>query len=135
MTAHTLPGDRSVLRGTLGPRQPGAKIITPNPASRGETGVKRWLTRTLAWIASLAIIGAAALAAHDAAMRSGIDRVRGAAGHRLDMVGAGLESDLARFEYLPSLLEMTPGVFALLDAPANPALREEVNRYLQGIHA
>ncbi|HSV59913.1 MAG TPA: sensor histidine kinase, partial [Variovorax sp.] len=123
-----------MLRGTLAATLPGAKIITPNAASRGETGVKRWLTRTLAWIASLAIIGAAALAAHDAAMRSGIDRLRGAAGHRLDMVGAGLESDLARFEYLPSLLEMTPSVAALLEAPANPVLRDEVNRYLQGVN-
>lgn len=135
MTAHALPGERSVLHGTLGPRQPGAKIITPNAASRGRTGVKRRLTRTLAWIASLAIIGAAALVAHEAAMRSGIDRLRAVAGHRLDMVGVGLESDLARFEYLPSLLEMTPSVFALLDSPANAALRGEVNHYLQGINA
>jgi len=124
-----------MLRGTLAVTLHGDKIITPNAANRGKTGVKRWLTRTLAWIASLAIIGAAALAAHDAAMRSGIDRMRDAAGHRLDMVGAGLESDLARFEYLPSLLETTPSVFALLDAPTHPALRDEVNRYLQGVNA
>ena len=134
MIAYLLPRERGMLRGTLAPTLPGAKIITPNAANRGETGVKRWLTRTLTWIASLAIIGAAALAAHEAAMRSGLDRLRGAAGHRLDMVGAGLESDLARFEYLPSLLEMTPSVFALLDAPANPALRDQVNRYLQGVN-
>jgi two-component system, NtrC family, C4-dicarboxylate transport sensor histidine kinase DctB len=91
--------------------------------------------RVLGWIASLVIIAATAAAAHDAAMRSGLERLRNAAGHRLDMVSAGLESDLARFEYLPSLLEMTPSVFALLDAPAHPALRDEVNRYLQGINA
>ena len=81
------------------------------------------------------IIAATAVAAHDAAMRSGLERLRDGAGHRLDMVSAGLESDLARFEYLPSLLEMTPSVFALLDAPTDPALRDEVNRYLQGINA
>ena len=134
MNAYSLPREWGMLRGTLVPTLPGAKIITPNAASRGETGVKRRLTRILAWIAALAIIGAAALAAHDAAMRSGIDRLRGAAGHRLDMVGAGLESDLARFEYLPSLLEMTPSVAALLEAPANPVLRAQVNRYLQGVN-
>ncbi len=87
------------------------------------------------WIASLAVIAAAALSAHDVAMRSGLDRLRDSAGHRLDMVGAVLESDLARFEYLPSLLEMTPSVFALLDAPSDITLRDEVNRYLQGINA
>src|SRR5688500_19705576 len=100
-----------------------------------ETGVQRFPVRVLGWIAALAIIAAAALAGHDAALRSGLERLREAAGHRLDMVSAGLESDLARFEYLPSLLEMTPSVFALLDAPGNPALRHELNRYLQGINA
>jgi two-component system, NtrC family, C4-dicarboxylate transport sensor histidine kinase DctB len=91
--------------------------------------------RALRWIASLAIIAIAALAGHDIAMRTGLERLSEAAGHRLGMVGAGLESDLGRFDYLPSLLEMTPQVFALLDAPANTALRDEVNRYLQGVNA
>jgi two-component system C4-dicarboxylate transport sensor histidine kinase DctB len=91
--------------------------------------------RVLGWIAALVIIAATAVAAHEAAMRSGLERLREAAGHRLDMISAGLESDLARFEYLPSLLEMTPSVFALLDSPASPALRDEVNRHLQGINA
>jgi len=136
MTAHAYPGEGGELRGTLEPSlQGGATIITPNAARRAETGVKRRPIRVWGWIASLAIIAAAALSAHDAAMRSGLDRLRDAAGHRLDMVGVGLESDLARYEYLPSLLEMTPGVFALLAAPGNPVLRDEVNRYLQGINA
>ena len=90
--------------------------------------------RALGWVAALAIITASVLAGHALAMRSGLERLREAAGHRLDMVGAGLESDLARFEYLPSLLEMTPGVFSLLAAPDNQILRDEVNRYLQGIN-
>jgi two-component system, NtrC family, C4-dicarboxylate transport sensor histidine kinase DctB len=91
--------------------------------------------RALRWIASLAIISIVALAGHDIAIRAGLERLGEAASHRLDMVGASLESDLGRFEYLPSLLEMTPQVFALLDAPANTALRDEVNRYLQGVNA
>ncbi len=91
--------------------------------------------RPLGWLAALVIVTAFVLAGHALAMRSGLERLREAAGHRLDMVGAGLESDLARFEYLPSLLEMTPGVFALLADPDNPSLRNEVNRYLQGINA
>jgi len=124
VTAGVYLGERGTLRGTLASSLHGARIIISNAARR-----------TLGWIASLAIIAAAALAGHDVALRSGLERLRDAAGHRLDMVSAGLESDLARFEYLPSLLEMTPSVFALLDAPANPALRDEVNRYLQGVNA
>ncbi|HSV46462.1 MAG TPA: ATP-binding protein [Ramlibacter sp.] len=116
---------QAMLHGTLIRSFQGAAIIT----------LPRSIIRMLGWMASLAIIAAAAFVAHDVALRSGLERVRGAAEHRLAMVGAGLESDLARFEVLPSLLEMTPSVFALLDAPANPALRDEVNRYLQGINA
>ncbi|TXT20942.1 MAG: two-component system NtrC family C4-dicarboxylate transport sensor histidine kinase DctB [Gallionellaceae bacterium] len=87
------------------------------------------------WIAAIAIITAAALAGYAVAMRNGHERLRNAAEHRLDMVGVGLENDLARYEYLPSLLEMMPGVFALLADTGNPVLRDEVNRYLQGINA
>src|SRR5450631_3244359 len=93
------------------------------------------MRRALGWFAALAIIAASAMTSYSMAMRSGIDRLREAAQHRLDMVGAGLESNLARFEYLPSLLERTPSIFALLDAPGDGILRDEVNRYLQGINA
>lgn len=113
----------------------GVEIITPTASHRTNSGLKRSRVRVLGWIAALVIIAATAVAGHEAAMRSGLERLREAAGHRLDMISAGLESDLARFEYLPSLLEMTPSVFALLDSPASPALRDEVNRHLQGINA
>ncbi len=97
--------------------------------------MKKTTRRALGWIVAIAIITAAALAGHAAAMHSGLERLRDAAGHRLDMLGVGLESDLARYEYLPSLLEMTPGIFALLADPGNPIVRDEANRYLQGINA
>ena len=61
--------------------------------------------------------------------------LREAAEHRLDMLATGLDADLARFDYLPALLEMTPVVPALLDAPADPQLRDAVNRYLDGVNA
>ena len=51
------------------------------------------------------------------------------------MLATALDADLARFEYLPALLEMTPVVPALLDAPADAALRDAVNRYLDGVNA
>lgn len=97
--------------------------------------MKRATRRLLFWGGTLLIIATAALAGHAFAMQSGLERLRIAAQHRLDMVAAGLESDLARLEYLPSLLEMTPGVFALLDAPHDAARRDELNHYLQGVSA
>jgi two-component system, NtrC family, C4-dicarboxylate transport sensor histidine kinase DctB len=100
-----------------------------------ENWMKRQARRAAGWIGALVLILAAALAGYQVALRAGLERVREAAAHRLDMVAAGLESDLARFEYLPSLLEMSPAVLALLDAPRDEALRDAVNRYLQGVNA
>ncbi|SDP60149.1 two-component system, NtrC family, C4-dicarboxylate transport sensor histidine kinase DctB [Rhodoferax sp. OV413] len=51
------------------------------------------------------------------------------------MLTSNLDADLARFDYLPALLEMTPVVPALLNAPANVQLRDNANRYLNGVNA
>jgi len=96
--------------------------------------VRRWrgLPR---WCAALALVAVAAYAGHEVALHTGIARLSEAAVHRLDMLAGSLDADLARFDYLPALLEMTPVVPALLDAPANPVLREAANRYLNGVNA
>ena len=85
--------------------------------------------------AAIAFTVAAALLANGAAMRAGLERLGDAARHRLDMITAQLDGEQARFGYLPSLLEMSPNVFELLKTPDNAPLRDEVNRYLQGINA
>lgn len=89
----------------------------------------------LALGAALAFTVAAALLVNGAAMRSGLERLGEAARHRLDMITTQLDGEQARFGYLPSLLEMTPTVFELLKTPDDAPLRDEVNRYLQGINA
>lgn len=89
------------------------------------------MKRAWVWFVALALTAGAAVVSHTLAMRSGQKDLREAAGHRLDVMGSGLESELARFEYLPSLLDMTPSIFALLTTPGNSQLRDEVNRYLQ----
>ncbi|MEP6875542.1 MAG: ATP-binding protein [Burkholderiales bacterium] len=81
------------------------------------------------------LIAAAAYAGHRLTMQGGLSRLREAADHRLDMLATGLDADLARFDYLPALLEMTPVVPALLDTPSDGKLRESVNRYLTGVNA
>ena len=87
------------------------------------------------WSCALVAIAAAALVGHEATLRSGLDRLHDTAEHRLDMVWAQLDSQQARFDYLPQLLEMTPAVSNLLEAPTDGPLRDEVNRYLHGINA
>src|SRR5688500_7058429 len=69
------------------------------------------------WCGALALVAAAALAGHEAALQAGMARLREAADHRLDMLATALDADLMRFDYLPALLEMTPIVPALLGTP------------------
>ena len=72
---------------------------------------------------------------HQLALNSGLARLRDAADHRLDMLTSNLDADLARFDYLPALLEMTPVVPALLKDPTSVQLRDNANRYLTGVNA
>ena len=87
------------------------------------------------WGAAIALVAAAAYAGHQLTLQTGLSRLRDAATHRLDMLTTGLDADLARFDYLPALLEMTPAVPALLDTPSDSKLRDSVNRYLNGVNA
>ena len=87
------------------------------------------------WGAALALVAAAAFIGQRIALQTGLSRLQEAADHRLDMLATGLDADLARFDYLPALLEMTPAVPALLDVPTDAAQRDAVNRYLAGVNA
>jgi len=109
-------------------REPPRHIDLPVKTPRRR---RRWLR----WVGAAALVAMAAIAGHHFAMQNGLARLREAADHRLDMLATGLDADLARFEYLPALLEMTPIVPALLRAPSDGALRDAVNRYLDGVNA
>jgi two-component system, NtrC family, C4-dicarboxylate transport sensor histidine kinase DctB len=88
-----------------------------------------------AWAVGLALIAVSAAVAHQVAVRNGLARAHEAAQHRLDLVQTSLDAGLARFEFLPSLLEMNPDVARLLNAQDDALLRDQVNRYLSGINA
>jgi two-component system C4-dicarboxylate transport sensor histidine kinase DctB len=90
----------------------------------------------LAWSsACAALVAACAFTGHRLAWRSGLATLQEQAQHRLDLVTTGLDAQLARFDYLPSLLETTPQVLQLLRAPRDEALRHDVNATLRGINA
>jgi len=113
------------------------RMISREPPRHIDLPVKtpRRRRRWLRWVGAAALVAMAAIAGHHFAMQNGLARLREAADHRLDMLATGLDADLARFEYLPALLEMTPIVPALLRAPSDGALRDAVNRYLDGVNA
>ena len=108
------------------------RVDSPAESSRRWRGLPRWC-------AAAALVAAAAYIGYQVALQTGLTRLREAAAHRLDMLATGLDADLARFDYLPALLEMTPIVPALLDATsdatADASLRDAVNRYLNGVNA
>ncbi|VTU34941.1 C4-dicarboxylate transport sensor protein DctB [Variovorax sp. RA8] len=110
------------------PWEPARRFDVPSETARRWRGLPRWC-------GALALVALAAVAGHQLAMQNGLARLREAAEHRLDMLATGLDADLARFEYLPALLEMTPIVPALLGAPSDVGLRDAVNRYLDGVNA
>ncbi|WP_432729411.1 sensor histidine kinase [Variovorax sp. W6] len=113
----------------MNPREPARRFdSTSDQATRGWRGLPRWG-------GALALVAVAAFAGHQVAMQTGLARLREAADHRLDMLATGLDADLARFDYLPALLEMTPLVPAMLGTPTDARLRDSVNRYLDGVNA
>ena len=71
----------------------------PAQARRRWSGLPRWC-------GALALVAAAAYQGNQLALQTGTARLREAAEHRLDMLATGLDADLARFDYLPALLEM-----------------------------
>ena len=109
-------------------REPGLHFDGPFDHTRGWRALPRWC-------GALALVAVAAFAGQQIAMQAGLARLREAAEHRLDMLATGLDADLARFDYLPALLEMTPVVPELLGTPSDTRLRDAVNRYLDGVNA
>ncbi|KQW62141.1 sensor histidine kinase [Variovorax sp. Root411] len=109
-------------------REPGRHFDGPSDHARGWRALPRWC-------GALALVAVAAFAGQQIAMQAGLARLREAAEHRLDMLATGLDADLARFDYLPALLEMTPVVPELLGTPSDTRLRDAVNRYLDGVNA
>jgi two-component system C4-dicarboxylate transport sensor histidine kinase DctB len=84
---------------------------------------------------ALVLLGALAWVAHALAMRYALQRLHDTAERRLEVEAARLEGQLARFAYLPSLLETAPEVMRLLESPGDAALRASVSRYLQTLTA
>lgn len=66
--------------------------------------------------------------------RSGVATIRDAALHRADIYENTLTSELARYNHLPSLMNLNPEVVRLLQDPTNATLAARVNRYLAAVN-
>lgn len=86
-------------------------------------------------LAVLALVALAAWGAHALVLRQGLQRLTEAAGHRLEVEATRLQGELARFDYLPALLETAPPVQTLLAEPRDPLLRAQASAYLHALNA
>ncbi len=69
------------------------------------------------------------------ALNKAVQDLQSVAARRLDTAAGSLAGTLARFDFLPALLETTPAVMELLGQPGDPVLRDLANRSLVRINA
>jgi two-component system, NtrC family, C4-dicarboxylate transport sensor histidine kinase DctB len=88
----------------------------------------------LFWIAFATIAAAILISTYLAADRLGHERLRQEGLHRLELYAAALESELAKYEYLPDLLTLERDIISLLRNPADSTLVRAANERLEGIN-
>lgn len=86
------------------------------------------------WIGFAAIATAILISTYVAAGRLGHERLRQEGSHRLELYSAALKSELAKYEYLPDLLNLERDIISLLRNPTDPALVRAANERLEGIN-
>jgi two-component system, NtrC family, C4-dicarboxylate transport sensor histidine kinase DctB len=111
-----------------------ARIVVFAPLAK-RFGQRRLVHRRLMryiWI--LLVIPAGVWCSYTYTERIGIETISNAAVHRCDLYENTLTSELARYHYLPSLLNLNPEIVRLLQEPDNVALTDRVNRYLAAVN-
>lgn len=106
-----------------------------------ERFVPRWLARrlrtprrSLRYVWVLLFITVGVCWSYSYTEQLGIETIRGAAIHRVDIYDTALKSELARYVYLPSLLNLNPEIVRLLQDPGDAALTNKVDRYLAAVN-
>src|SRR3954454_12119638 len=99
----------------------------PPPSSSSPTRkrVTAWMSLVIA-----CLVAAGAIGGYTWSARKGMLQLASVATERLDLYGAALQSEIARYAYLPSLIAIDADVAALLDDPNNRVLRERADHAL-----
>src|SRR3954454_13060993 len=92
---------------------------------------RRRVARLIFGVAALALLAATLDLAWGLAERAGINDLTLRAGHRLDVYAASLEGELAKYDYLPTILPLEENVVELLRRPTDAGLISAVNHYLE----
>lgn len=94
----------------------------------------RSTTRLLLPLLLLLPVFACGYVAFIASEQAGIDRLAETGERQLELNARAVESEISKYIYLPSLLELDDGIRRLLDAPGDLEQQRQVNRYLQGLN-
>ena len=89
--------------------------------------------RALGLAALLVVFLIAGLLVYHSSERYGIDRMRIEASHQLDILASAIDSEVTRHAAIPSAIQLSPDVLALLRAPEDKqdVLQGPANRFLQ----
>lgn len=95
----------------------------------------RSVSNLVAWIGILMLSTVAMVFAYLWSERREYARLDEVSVQQLDLYAAGLESELGRYEYLPSILGLDEDVLALLQSHGSShGLREKINKRLAGLN-
>ncbi|MCU1719005.1 ATP-binding protein [Pseudomonas sp. 5P_3.1_Bac2] len=93
----------------------------------------RWLRALLLTALTLLLIAACGYAGYRISAQFGIQTLAEDGQRQLELNARAVESEISRYTYLPSLLELESSVGRLLQSPT-PFRREQVNAYLEGLN-
>lgn len=99
--------------------------------------LKRLGRSGLLWSVALLLLPAvcAGWLAFNASIAASQEALRDAARQRLALLAGGLDSEIARFSYLPGMLALAPDINALLAAPGDTRRQADANHYLEAFNA
>lgn len=86
-------------------------------------------------LTSCCLMLVAGFATYEWLWRKGLESLHEMETLHQDLIARDLRANLARFDYLPALLETSPAVMQLLQTPENNVLQELVSNYLHQVNA
>ncbi len=97
---------------------------------------RRWLSpaAALMFVGALSIAAAIAFMAYRVAFELQLSDIRASAGHRLDLYAASFEREVGKYASYPYVMGLDGTILALLDSPADSALRYRADSYLEALN-
>lgn len=93
-----------------------------------------WLMASLAWT-TVALVLAGAWLSYRLSERAGLAQLAAVSNERLELYASTLETELARYRYLPSLVAIEPDVGTVLQHPLDGEAQQRADRRLSRINA